>query len=457
MQASNPIVHIYPAVPVTPSARFEFPRAEGFPLDNQLVFKGREELLEALHKRCHSPDLSISVLSGLTGSGTSAIAIRYLFCHRAEYRHCFYFDARNPDALHAQFRELAGGAGLDLFYSPSTMSDEELRHHVKTWIEGLPSCLVIYDNAPTQAVLADFLPSIGNAKVIVASHQNAWQEKWLLPVPEFSPEEAKRLGAETEALTHRSGRLPVALLQYVHYFKTTLSENAPLRRIFKKAMPSGHPQENTWNKMKAVLDQQSGMGKEILKCLAKSADVTTAELKEIMELPSGDPKRLKAFGDAWAQLQQYYLVTVNAEGKIEMPPALVHLLLECGEDLLESSSIPCSSAAHSVDESKDMDLVVHYSLMELSRQRLSERAPAIRSEGDLVYRQGSVLGMTTTPAALPEMAEAIPAVASAIAAAGISPPVSARVLQAGGSLTFYESSWVEVTVESGEAASPVAK
>ncbi len=465
----NVMVHNYPIASVAPRGYFQFPIGKAFPESNP-SFKGRERILEALHRRFQGA--GISVLSGLTGSGTSAIALRYMHLHKSKYVYCFYFDVRNRDSLYAQFRQFAGPEGLNLFDSVSDMSDEAVRCHVKSFIEGLASCLVIYDNASTQEALKDFIPVGENIKLILTSNRNSWQREWLLPVDGLTLEEAQSLAASffpsgrlseevLNALINRSDRLPAALLQHLHYYTTTGCERGSLRSIFEKEMPPPHPKENTWVKMSAVLCRQNLMGREILRCLARGdRPCTEAILQEVMGVVLvRDPQRFKDFRDALAELKRHYLVAVNARGEIEMPRILAEIMAECTEEILSASTSVISVTAHSASASSAGVEAIHYSLPELMRRRARESGTReIRVPGDLVYREGSGLSLTADLSALPEIAAAASGIVAGMAEAGITPPGPfARLLQAGGTLTVVGGSMLELTIVDSRETAPELK
>jgi hypothetical protein len=290
-------VHAYPSTYVSPPIHFQLPP------DNHWVFKGREDKLSELD--LHQ---GMSVLSGLTGVGTSSIAIRYLYLHQSKYKRCLYFDASKD--LNAQYRKLVGPEGLSLFHSEEARTDEQIRNDVKTILahpEG--SYLVIYDNATIQNELAPFLPVGGKAKIIVASHQTEWE--YFIKVEGLSLDDVKKFTSEKEisdrdlgALAAASGYLPIAVLQRIKYYQDSCGSKASPEIMYQREMPAGHQGVNTLNKFHVVLSQQTPLGRDILRCLAASPK-TRAEIKASMAIPEVSPD----FDTAWSLLRRYHLLS----------------------------------------------------------------------------------------------------------------------------------------------------
>lgn len=424
MASSPPIlqVHAYLSVPDVPrSGPICFPPLHsGFPKKPAIsFFKGRESELELLKESA-----AITVLSGLTGVGTSAIALQHMWTHEPPYDHCLYFDAQNIDKLKEQYGKLARSEDFKLSDATALGTDESLVEPVKTKLKSLSNAFILYDNATTENELHPFLPTgdeikSNNIKIVITSRQNAWRSYNLIPVGPMIHDDAKVLAGSffpkgARALSeHDLGRLvtscdhlPVAVLQLAHYRSSTGTDEAPRASvIFDKDMPDGYKGTKTWKKITDVLWRQTPFGREILRYLARNERSFNRESlsEEMGATIVKDLTKVADFNNAWAKLTEYYLIKTSDtsdSSEIIVPNLVKRIILEYTEELAIADSDAAKAAASAVmpsieESSASSDRIslttlnIKERLMGIGRSSTGIKAEEVVYEGNTLFSIGS--------------------------------------------------------------------
>ncbi|MEN8236409.1 MAG: tetratricopeptide repeat protein, partial [Pseudomonadota bacterium] len=102
-------------------------------------------------------------LVGLRGIGKTFLAVHAIHHPRQPYKFRAWINAETESLLKGNYFEI--GSKFNLF--SDNMSDAQKIREVKTWIENRGRALLVYDNAPSSAMLYNYLPN--NADVIVTS------------------------------------------------------------------------------------------------------------------------------------------------------------------------------------------------------------------------------------------------------------------------------------------------
>jgi tetratricopeptide (TPR) repeat protein len=206
-------------------------------------FTGREEQLAALHAQLTGQGAATLVpttaLTGMGGIGKTQLALAYAQRHRGDYTLGWWVPSETPLGMVTALAELGAVLGL-----PEQLPPAELAARTRDALGERSGWLLIFDNAPNPAAVADYLPGTGGGHVVVTSRDSAWQGVAdPVRVDLLSGEEAvellvRRTGdpdRETAArLAEALGWLPLALEQAAAYAATERLGLARYLEMFKE-------------------------------------------------------------------------------------------------------------------------------------------------------------------------------------------------------------------------------
>jgi tetratricopeptide (TPR) repeat protein len=202
-------------------------------------FTGRNEMLTALHGQLTSQGAATLVpsaaLTGMGGVGKTQLALAYAQRHRAQYQLGWWVPAETELGMLTALANLGIVLGL-----PAALPPAELATEARNALAERSRWLVIFDNAPDPASVAEFLPAAGGGHVLVTSRDSAWHGI-ADPVPvDLLPVEAAvrlllRRSGDTNKLAAAQvaealGRLPLALEQAAAY---AAEQHLPLADYFR--------------------------------------------------------------------------------------------------------------------------------------------------------------------------------------------------------------------------------
>jgi tetratricopeptide (TPR) repeat protein len=231
--AASPPYQLQEGLPAVPAARvWTIPP----PVPS---FSGRVEQLTALHAQLTNKGAATLVptaaLTGMGGVGKTQLALAYAQRYRAEYELGWWVPAETELGMVAALADLGAELGLRAGLAPA-----ELAAGARDALGGRSGWLLIFDNAPDPAAVAEFLPGAGGGHVLVTSRDSAWQgiadpvPVDLLPQQEAVGLLLRRAGdpdQQTAArLAEAVGRLPLALEQAAAY---AASQRLPLDRYLE--------------------------------------------------------------------------------------------------------------------------------------------------------------------------------------------------------------------------------
>jgi tetratricopeptide (TPR) repeat protein len=202
-------------------------------------FTGREEQLAALRAQLTDEGAATLVptaaLYGMGGVGKTQLALAYAQRYRQEYQLGWWVPAETELGILTALADLAVALGL-----PAELPPAELAAAAREALGGRSGWLLIFDNAPDPATVANSLPGGGGGHVLVTSRDPAWQG-----IADPVPVDLLPLDEAVELLLRRSGdldrqaaarlaealdRLPLALEQAAAY---AASQGMPLVRYLE--------------------------------------------------------------------------------------------------------------------------------------------------------------------------------------------------------------------------------
>jgi tetratricopeptide (TPR) repeat protein len=197
-------------------------------------FTGRDEQLAALHAQLTGQGAASLVptaaLYGMGGVGKTQLALAYAQRYRSQYQLGWWVPAETELGLLSALADLGIALGL-----PKELAPGELAARARDALGARSKWLVIFDNAPDLAAVADFLPGAGGGHVLLTSRNAAWQGVAdpiavdLLPLDAAAQLLVRRSGDPDEQAARRLagalGQLPLALEQAASY---TAAQHLPL-------------------------------------------------------------------------------------------------------------------------------------------------------------------------------------------------------------------------------------
>ena len=309
---------------------------------------GREELLAELHAQLapnDDPRPRTVTLAGL-GAGKTSVALEYAYRHLAAVGLAWQFSAEDPAVLGAGFGELAAQLGV---WDLASIRDPVMSVH--TVLARFPApWLLIFDNAPDPAWVAEFLPPAGPGQVVITSQIPNWPGQ-VLQVPGLGLDVAaefliSRTGdPDEQAAAELAGELdgvPLALEQAAAYMQSTGQSLADYLTLFRDARrdvlvrgePAGYGKTValTWALAIGQLEQTSPSTVGLMRLLAFCAP-EAIPLSLLLRPRPGLPERLGpdvapalvplledpiAARDAVGALRRYSLVAPAADGSVSV-------------------------------------------------------------------------------------------------------------------------------------------
>ncbi|HEY6252399.1 MAG TPA: tetratricopeptide repeat protein [Candidatus Angelobacter sp.] len=277
------------------------------PQERNLVFTGRDDILAQL--RGDLLKYRRQALSGLGGIGKTQIALEYAYRHHDYYTAMLWTFADSEQSVNTGFANFA--KLLDLREKESA-EQAVIINAVKRWLQENDNWLLVFDNADTPGILAQFLPQQSKGHILLTSRAHVFQNLGILKALEvsvLSPQAAvefllKRTAKEgtaeskeAEVLAKELGYLPLALEQagaYIHEngssFKDYLSAYQKQRlKVLERQGPAlGNPQQQqkrtvatAWEINFADIEKNSPASADLLRLSAFLApDAIPLELLE---------------------------------------------------------------------------------------------------------------------------------------------------------------------------------
>ncbi len=174
------------------------------PYHRNLLFTGREEILQELHRGL-VPGTAAAVtqsraISGLGGIGKTQTALEYAYRYRDDYSAVLWLQADSHEILSSACIRLAQELNLPEKDGASPIA---IVTAVKRWLKGKAKWLLVLDNVEDFAVIEEFLPSGHRGCVLLTTiAQEVPEHIALVHVLEVLPEEEGIL-----FLMHRAGLL----------------------------------------------------------------------------------------------------------------------------------------------------------------------------------------------------------------------------------------------------------
>jgi hypothetical protein len=228
------------------------------PSAGPLVHRPRDEQLIALRAELVGAGAATLVpttaLYGMAGIGKTQLALGYAHRYRTDYDLGWWVPAESQLSILTALSELGVALGM-----PARLSPAALAARARDMLGERSEWLLIFDNAPDPAAIAEFLPGAGGGHVLVTSRNSAWQgiaEPFavdLLAPPDAIRLLVRRSGDRDEqaadVLAEELGRLPLALEQAAAYASV---QHLSLRRylelyqdkhteLLARGIPVGYP------------------------------------------------------------------------------------------------------------------------------------------------------------------------------------------------------------------------
>src|SRR5579875_419515 len=141
------------------------------PFERNPYFRGRDDILAALHKALvNGGSIAITqhALSGLGGIGKTQTAVEYAYRFVQAYRAVLWVRADSPELLTSDFAALTHL--LDLREKTATHQLQAIQA-VKAWLQAQSGWLLIFDNVEDMRLLRDFLPSQFSGSVLITTRE----------------------------------------------------------------------------------------------------------------------------------------------------------------------------------------------------------------------------------------------------------------------------------------------
>ncbi|MGB9006559.1 MAG: DUF4062 domain-containing protein, partial [Candidatus Aminicenantales bacterium] len=301
------------------------------------LFKGRDEILEELHRRLSRKPAGAAIIKqkhaihGLGGVGKTRLAIEYAFCHAANYIALLFITADTPENLRRNMAMLCESRILNL--SERGACEEEIRVAAAIgWLQEHSGWLLIIDGADTEVAaeaVEEILDGLKGGTILVTSRFTEWSagvetldldvldEKaavdFLLERTAGRRRQMPYDEADALALARELGGLALALEQagaYVHEKRCSLAEylgfwqkkDQAVREWYDaRLMKYPRSVATTWN---TTIDQLSPAARSLLSLLSWLT-------------PDPIPRNLKPEGElheALVELSNYSFVKMEAGG-----------------------------------------------------------------------------------------------------------------------------------------------
>ena len=217
----------------------EAPSVWNLPPRDSFFFDREEELLR-LRDRLTSADPAVATealaLTGLGGSGKSALAIEYAYRFRSVYSYAWLLEAKTPASLTVGIAGLAQALDLP---EKNAREDETILAAVHRWSERNGPWLIIFDDAEKPEIVKPFLQVLMTGHVLITSRNHQWGSLAQLLAVDMWPRAVSIIflmryteqddAAGAERLAAALGDLPLALklaASYCAETRTDLTEYA---------------------------------------------------------------------------------------------------------------------------------------------------------------------------------------------------------------------------------------
>jgi TIR domain/NB-ARC domain len=159
-----------PVLPAWGAAIWNVPAVQG-------RWIGREALLDHLAQRLSAtavPALTrVQVLHGLGGVGKTRVAVEFARRHRDDYDVVWWVRSEDPVTILSDYAALADALALP---EHGEREQEARVAAVRMWLETHRRWLLVFDNAPGPAALANLVPDHGSGQVLITSrHHGGWR------------------------------------------------------------------------------------------------------------------------------------------------------------------------------------------------------------------------------------------------------------------------------------------
>jgi tetratricopeptide (TPR) repeat protein len=210
------------------------------PYERNLLFTGREALLNHLSQSLRAGKTTAQAITGLGGIGKTQTALEYAYRYQNDYDTILWVKADSSETLLADLVSVA-----HLLHLPERTEQETARivNAVKGWLHSHQRWLLILDNADDLAVLNTLLPLPSKGHILLTTRSQATGRlAQQVDIEDMGPEEgalfllrrAKLLGIDepletasvadqkaAKALVQRLGGLPLALDQAGAFIEET--------------------------------------------------------------------------------------------------------------------------------------------------------------------------------------------------------------------------------------------
>ncbi|WP_298815933.1 CHAT domain-containing protein, partial [Chloroflexus sp.] len=151
------------------------------PYRSNHLFRGREEELESLANILlkgssdGAPAVVAPVVSGTGGIGKTQLAVEFVHRYHKHFPGgVFWLDMSDPDGVKLQVARCGEPDGLNLPGFSSLSLDEKVAAVRRAWQESVLR-LLVFDNLEDPALLKEWRPVTGGARVLVTSRKTNWR------------------------------------------------------------------------------------------------------------------------------------------------------------------------------------------------------------------------------------------------------------------------------------------
>jgi hypothetical protein len=169
--AELPLDEIPPIAPLPPGSRM--------PLSPNPLFVGREADLNTLAAALKGGETAaigqIAAATGMGGIGKTQLAAEFVYRYGRFFAGgVFWLSFANPEAVPAEVAACGGRGYLNLAPDFETLDlPTQVRLVLSAWASPTPR-LLVFDNCEEEALLAQWRPSTGGCRVLVASRRASW-------------------------------------------------------------------------------------------------------------------------------------------------------------------------------------------------------------------------------------------------------------------------------------------
>lgn len=310
-------------------------------------FIGRSHYLKAMYKFIHSKKgIHTVVIKGLAGTGKSQLALEYIFQYQHDYPVIFWINAENKETIEADFSEIYHNLG----FSSEEKKKGDVVKVILRILEGnnnqKTKWLMVFDNAPDEDTIHDYIPKNGNGDCIITSQSDHWfNVDFPIALEELSKDDASDLlriyslvNDEDEAIKELSselGCLPLALVQagaYIRMSRTTVRKYlddfkterkreyllATSSPIGKKGLSKDYDFviSTVWKKTFQTIKNHSPTASKVLQWLSfiSTTLFPLEQLKLLINFMKNDTENNSHSDSVIAWLTNYSLISLHGDG-----------------------------------------------------------------------------------------------------------------------------------------------